>query len=47
MSEEIKDDFDAFDDEPTSDEWATGAHGRPAGELETRDWGETMYSKPQ
>jgi lysyl-tRNA synthetase, class II len=34
-------------DEPTSDEWATGAHGRPAGELETRDWGETMYSKPQ
>ena len=34
-------------DEPTSDEWATGAHGRAAGVLETKDWSETMYKPPK
>ena len=34
-------------DEPTSDEWATGAHGRAAGVLETKDWNETMYKPPK
>ena len=33
-------------DEPTSDEWATGAHGRAAGALETKEWSETMYTAP-
>lgn len=34
-------------DEPTSDEWATGAHGRPAGALETQAWDSTMYTAPK
>ena len=34
-------------DEPTSDEWATGAHGRAAGVLETEDWTDTMYTAPK
>ncbi len=33
-------------DEPTSDEWATGGLGRPAGALETKAWGETIFSAP-
>jgi|TARA_B110000977_G_scaffold132451_1_gene168660 lysyl-tRNA synthetase class 2 len=34
-------------DEPTSDEWATGALGRPAGALETKEWGETFFTAPK
>lgn len=34
-------------DEPTSDEWAAGGLGRPAGALETKDWGDTIFTKPQ
>ena len=34
-------------DEPTSDEWATGKLGRPAGALETKEWGETFYTAPE
>ena len=34
-------------DEPTSDEWATGALGRPAGALETKEWGETFFTAPR
>ena len=34
-------------DEPTSDEWAAGGLGRPAGALETKAWGETIFSAPK
>ena len=34
-------------DEPTSDEWAAGGLGRPAGALETKEWGETIFSAPK
>ena len=34
-------------DEPTSDEWASGKHGRAVGALETRPWSETMYTEPK
>ena len=34
-------------DEPTSDEWAAGGLGRPAGALETKEWGETIFSAPE
>lgn len=34
-------------DEPTSDEWATGKLGRPAGELEVKEWGDTFYTAPK
>jgi len=34
-------------DEPTSDEWAAGGLGRPAGALETKEWGETTSSAPK
>eukprot|EP00227_Mantoniella_beaufortii_P014364 CAMPEP_0197603134 /NCGR_PEP_ID=MMETSP1326-20131121/38613_1 /TAXON_ID=1155430 /ORGANISM="Genus nov. species nov., Strain RCC2288" /LENGTH=91 /DNA_ID=CAMNT_0043170601 /DNA_START=101 /DNA_END=376 /DNA_ORIENTATION=+ len=33
-------------DEPTSDEWSTGQLGRPAGALDTKEWGQTFYSAP-
>lgn len=34
-------------DEPTSDEWATGKLGRPAGALDVKDWSETFYTAPK
>jgi len=34
-------------DEPTSDEWSTGSLGRAAGALESKSWGDTMYTAPQ
>jgi lysyl-tRNA synthetase class 2 len=33
-------------DEPTSDEWATGTLGRPAGDLDVKEWGQTFYTAP-
>jgi len=31
---------------PTSDEWATGKLGRPAGELKTQSWEGSIFAKP-
>lgn len=40
-------------DEPTSDEWAVGKTaggetlGRPAGALDTKEWGDTFFTAPK
>jgi hypothetical protein len=35
------------DRELSSDDWASGKYGRPAGKLEVKPWSHTMYAMPE